>query len=168
MYKSLLPLFFLSAGNLLCVAQTTRSDPQRNQPSTEQIKQSSSDSSPTAQDFYKEGLRLTDEGQLSEAVEQLQQAVQIDPEFAEAHAALGRAYFKLRQWQNAVDSLHRASALKSRPRLSQESSKANEKRSLAAEAMPLKPLPLSTPPRSEPAKNESAGPSTAVVPIQTK
>ena len=172
MYKSLLLLALLLSANLpFAFGQTaTKNTTQSNQTplSIDQLTNSSSDHGLTAQDFYKEGLRLTDEGQLSEAVQQFQQAVQINPEFAEAHAALGRAYFKLRQWQNAVDSLHRASALKSRPRLSQESSKANEKRSSAAEAMPLKPLPLSTPPRSEPAKNESAGPSTAVVPIQTK
>jgi len=158
MYKSLLPLFFLSAGNLLCVAQTTKSDPQRNQPSTEQIKQSSSDSSPTAQDFYKEGLRLTDEGQLSEAVEQLQQAVQIDPQYAEAHAALGRAYFKLRQWQNAVNSLHRASALKSAQRALKEASQTTKQldsKNSVTKAMPLEPRQPSTLPQSGPGKDGS-------------
>jgi protein involved in polysaccharide export with SLBB domain len=171
MYKSLLLLFFLSAGNLLCVAQTTKSDPQRNQPSTEQIKPSSSDSSPTAQDFYKEGLRLTDEGQLSEAVEQLQQAVQIDPQFAEAHAALGRAYFKLRQWQNAVNSLHRASALKSTQRALKEASQTTQQldsQNSVTKAMPLKPRQPSTLPQSGPGKDGSRRLRSIVPTIETE
>ncbi|HSE20284.1 MAG TPA: tetratricopeptide repeat protein [Pyrinomonadaceae bacterium] len=172
MYKSLLLIaLLLSANSLSVIGQTANKNAtQSNQTplSNDQLTPNpSSDNGLTAQDFYKEGLRLTDEGQLLEAVQQFQQAVKIDPEYAEAHAALGRAYFKLRQWQNAVDSLHRASALKSRQRLSQESSKSNEKRNSDAEAMPLKPLPLSAPLRSEPAKNESVGPSTTVAPIQT-
>jgi protein involved in polysaccharide export with SLBB domain len=168
MYNSLLLLAFLLSANLpFAVAQTAnKSNTQSNQPtvSSDQLTLNpSSDNTLTALDFYKEGLRLTDEGQFSEAVQQFQQAVKIDPEYAEAHAALGRAYFKLREWQNAVNSLHRASALKSKQRLSQESSKTNEKLSSDPEAMPL-----ATPPRSEPAKDEEAGPSTTVAPIQTK
>ena len=170
MYKSLLLLFFLSAGNL-CVAQTTdKSDPQRNQPSTEQIKPSSSVSSPTAQDFYKEGLRLTDEGQLSEAVEQLQQAVQIDPQYAEAHAALGRAYFKLRQWQNAVNSLHRASALKSTQRALKQASQKTEQldsQKSVTKAMPIEPRQPSTLPQSGPGKDGSRALRSNVPTIET-
>ena len=182
MYKSLLLIGFLLFGPLFCVAGQTpdKSHPQSKQDpiSTDQvILNSSSDISRTAQDFYKEGLRLTDEGLLSQAVEELQQAVKIDPEYAEAHAALGRAYFKLRQWQNAVDSLHRASALKSKHSVSQESRQAKDKqdsRNPETEAKALKPLQQSTRPRfaplarSEPGKDESAGPGTSTVAIQTK
>ncbi len=50
-----------------------------------------------AKELYREGMRLTEAGQFSQAVESLKQALILDPEYAEAYAALGRAYFKLRQ-----------------------------------------------------------------------
>ena len=58
-----------------------------------------------------EGIELTGVGQLAQAVRALEEAIRLDPHHAEAYAALGRAYFKMREWRRAVDYLHRAAAL---------------------------------------------------------
>lgn len=66
-----------------------------------------------------EGTKLVDAGQLSQAAETFQRAITLDPEYAEAYSSLGRTYFKLRQWQEALDNLHRAAALNKRQREAQ-------------------------------------------------
>ena len=63
-----------------------------------------------------EGIELTDAGQLPQAVLAFEEAIRLDPDYADAHAALGRAYFKMRQWRRAVDYLHRAAALNTKQR----------------------------------------------------
>src|SRR3954454_4934114 len=57
-----------------------------------------------AKRFYEEGLKLTEAKQYPKAAEAFQQAVRLDSEFADAYAALGRTYFKMRDWQNASDN----------------------------------------------------------------
>jgi protein involved in polysaccharide export with SLBB domain len=64
--------------------------------------------------LLQEGIKLTEAGQLPQAVSTLQQAIKLDPHYADAYAALGRAYFKMREWRSAVDHLHRAAALNAR------------------------------------------------------
>jgi protein involved in polysaccharide export with SLBB domain len=86
----------------------------------------SAEPNPEAKSFYEEGVSRVEMGQLSEAVERFQQAVRIDPGYAEAYSALGRAFFKLRQWDNASGNLRHAIALKAakereRPDLPQKS-----------------------------------------------
>ena len=75
---------------------------------------------PEAKSFYDEGIERLKMGQVSEAVERFQQALKIDPEYADAYSELGRAYFKLRQWNNAVGPLRRAMALKAKERERQD------------------------------------------------
>src|SRR5262245_42497610 len=65
----------------------------------------------SARKFYQQGLDLMEAGQLSQAVGTFRQALQFDPEYADAYAALGRTYFKMREWQQASDYLRRAAAL---------------------------------------------------------
>jgi len=155
MYR-LLFLALLLSGNLAgVVCQTTSKNTESNQSTgNSRLTVTSSPENITAQDFYKEGLRLTDEGQLLQAVQELQQAVRLDPEYAEAHAALGRAYFKLRQWQNAADSLHRASALKSRPRVVQSSQTNDKLDPKKSENAPKTPKPIQ--PRSDQSEAKTA------------
>jgi len=69
-----------------------------------------------ARKFYQIGLDLMKAGQLSQAAESFRQALQFDPEYAEAYAALGRTYFKMREWQLASDNLKRAVNLNHRQR----------------------------------------------------
>ena len=64
-----------------------------------------------AKEFLERGIRRTAAGQFSVAVEDLHQAIKIQPDYAEAYSALGRAYFKMRQWQKAIDNFQQAAAL---------------------------------------------------------
>ena len=61
-----------------------------------------------AKRLYKEGVKYGLTGLYSQAITILQRAVKLDPQFADAHFALGHAYFDLKQWRNAVESLKTA------------------------------------------------------------
>lgn len=79
--------------------------------------QSDSDSPiEAARKLHERGLALMEAGQLPQAADSFREALQFDPEFADAYAALGRTYFKMREWQKAVDYLNRAASLKSKQR----------------------------------------------------
>ncbi|HEU4769670.1 MAG TPA: tetratricopeptide repeat protein [Pyrinomonadaceae bacterium] len=69
-----------------------------------------------AQSLYEEGMKRLEMGQVSEAVDRFQRALNIDPEYADAYSGLGRGLFKLKQWENAVGPLRRAIELKARER----------------------------------------------------
>jgi len=70
-----------------------------------------------ARKFYQTGLDLMEAGQLSQAAMSFRQALQYDPEYADAYAALGRTYFKMREWQQASDNLKRAVVLNYKQRI---------------------------------------------------
>jgi len=61
-----------------------------------------------AKRLYKEGVKYDLAGLFSQAVEILQQSVKLDPENADAHYALGHAYYDLKQYRNAIESLKTA------------------------------------------------------------
>lgn len=90
----------------------------RNQPGTADTPSTdaSADTVENAIRFYQQGLDLVEAGQLPEAVRSFRQALKLDPEYAAAYAALGRTYFKMREWQQASDNLKRAAALNSKQR----------------------------------------------------
>lgn len=73
-----------------------------------------------AREFLESGMKRAELGLFSEAVEDLQQALKLQPDYSAAYSALGRVYFKLREWQKAVDNLHRAAALKTKERQRQD------------------------------------------------
>jgi len=69
----------------------------------------------TSKDTYSESKRLYNEGVTyalaglyAQAAQIFQQAIRLDPKFADAHFALGHAYYDMRRWQNAIDSFKRA------------------------------------------------------------
>ena len=69
----------------------------------------------TSKDTYSESKRLYNEGVTyalaglyAQAAQIFEQAVRLDPKFADAHFALGHAYYDMRRWQNAIDSFKRA------------------------------------------------------------
>lgn len=69
----------------------------------------------TSKDTYSESKRLYNEGVTyalaglyAQAAQIFEQAVKLDPKFADAHFALGHAYYDMRRWQNAIDSFKRA------------------------------------------------------------
>ena len=61
-----------------------------------------------AKRLYKEGVKYGLAGLFPQAVEILQRAVKLDPQHADAHYALGHAYYDLKQWRNAIESLKTA------------------------------------------------------------
>ena len=69
---------------------------------------------------YQQGEELFEAGQMVQAAERFRQALQLNPEYADAYAALGRTYFKLRQWQLAIDNLNRAASLNRKQRQASE------------------------------------------------
>ena len=86
----------------------------------------SNETNPEAESLYLDGIERLEMGQVSEAVERFQNALKIDPEYIAAYSALGRAFFKLRQWDNASETLRRALALKAKKRESENKRQQHE------------------------------------------
>lgn len=111
MFRSLaLPVVILVGVCLGTVsAQTTNSyvDNSRNTRSTEGAP-ASPEAKAEAKRLYKEGVKYGLTGLYSQAITILQRAIKLDPQFADAHFALGHAYFDLKQWRNAIESLKAA------------------------------------------------------------
>ncbi|HEX2269654.1 MAG TPA: tetratricopeptide repeat protein [Pyrinomonadaceae bacterium] len=61
-----------------------------------------------AKRLYKEGVKYGTAGLFPQAAQLLEQAVKLDPQFADAHFALGHAYFDMKSWAQAAESLERA------------------------------------------------------------
>jgi polysaccharide export outer membrane protein len=61
-----------------------------------------------AKRLYKQGVKYGQAGLFSQAAEIFEQAVKLDPNHADAHFALGHAYFDLRQWKKAIGGFARA------------------------------------------------------------
>ena len=64
-----------------------------------------------AKRLYKEGVKYGVAGLFAQAVELLKRSTKLDPGNADAHYALGHAYYDLKQWRNAIESLKAAVAL---------------------------------------------------------
>ena len=98
------------------------------------------ESNPEAKTLYEEGVKRVEMGEISEAVERFQRAIKLDPEYADAYSALGRAFFKLRQWENASGNLRHAIALRAaRERERQEILQKNRGRRIVGDTSPLVP-----------------------------
>jgi len=104
MYKAFVFLFLLIL--LSCPAGRTIGQVRESQPANE--------TKTEARRLLEEGIEFTGAGQFAEAVSSFEAAIKLDPQYAEAYAALGRAYFKMREWRRAVDNLHHAAALNAR------------------------------------------------------
>ena len=61
-----------------------------------------------ARRLYKEGVKYGTAGLFAQAAEIFEQAVKLDPRFADAQFALGHAYFDMRRWAEAAENLERA------------------------------------------------------------
>ncbi|HEU4934055.1 MAG TPA: polysaccharide biosynthesis/export family protein [Pyrinomonadaceae bacterium] len=64
-----------------------------------------------AKRLYKEGVKYGEAGLFAQAAQILQRATKLDPGHADAHFALGHAYYDLKQWRNAIESFKVAVAL---------------------------------------------------------
>ena len=58
--------------------------------------------------LYAEGVKYALAGFFSQAVELFQRAIRLDPKFADAHFALGHAYFDIGRYEKAIESFKRA------------------------------------------------------------
>jgi len=96
--------------------QTKLKDPENPPGSAPLVLNNSAEPKAEAKRLYEEGLKLTDSGQFPQAVESFQEAIKLDTTYADAYAALGRTYFKMRRWQLAIDNLRRASELNAKQR----------------------------------------------------
>ena len=105
-FSTVLLLYILCAG--LAVAQTAANytDNSRNTRAVERTV--SPEAKAEAKRLYKEGIKYGLAGLYPQAVEILQRAVKLDPENADAHFALGHAYYDLKQYRNAIESLKTA------------------------------------------------------------
>ena len=132
MYKAFILLFFLvlfSCSSAQTIGQVTHTK---------------------AEQLLHEGIQLTGSGQFAQAVRAFEEAIKLNPEYADAYAALGRAYFKMREWRRAVDNLHRAAALNAKLR--------------QVDIPVSKPAPVeSTKPTAEPSPAAQAEKTTSVV-----
>jgi polysaccharide export outer membrane protein len=111
MFKSLAS----TTGMLLCVclgivsAQTASNYTDNTRPtgSTDRAP-ASPEAKAEAKRLYKEGVKYGLAGLYPQAIEILQRSIKLDPQSADAHFALGHAYYDLKQWRNAVESLKAA------------------------------------------------------------
>src|SRR5688572_24459272 len=119
MLKSLTTAAIVVLSGALASAQTTA--PNKSLALTNHVDETRSAEhpvSPEARDkakrLYKEGVKYGLAGLYSQAAETFEQAVKLDPQFADAHFALGHAYFDMRSWAKAAKSLERAVELNPR------------------------------------------------------
>lgn len=99
----------------------------------------SNETNPEARSLYLDGTERLEMGQVSEAVERFQKALNIDPEYVAAYSALGRAFFKLRQWDNAREQFRRALALKAKKGESEKTHPKNESQRAEPNVPPTTP-----------------------------
>ena len=126
-------LFVVPAGKVSGQANRQQSQPTNASSSTIQP-------NPEAKNLYDEGVKRVEMGEISEGVERFQRAIKLDPEYADAYSALGRAFFKLRQWENASGNLRRAIALRAaKERERQEILQKNRGRRTVGDTDPLVP-----------------------------
>lgn len=99
------------AGLGLVSAQTVNkyADDPRNAESAE--RPVSSEAKAEAKRLYKQGVKYGLAGLFPQAIEVFQRAVKLNPQYADAHFALGHAYYDLKQWRNAIESFKTAVAL---------------------------------------------------------
>lgn len=146
MYKAFVFLFFVvlfscSPGQTIGQVRASESRP-------------ANETNTKAKRLLEEGIELTGAGQLPQAVSALEEAIRLDPHYAEAYSALGRAYFKMHEWRRAVDNLHRAAALNANAK-QRQAEKASQQQ-LAATNANANPVPTQP-------KQETATPKVAAL-----
>ena len=120
MFKSLTTAAILVLSGALASAQTTVPN-QQSLALTSHVDETrsvdrpvSSEARDKAKKLYKEGVKYGLAGLYSQAAETFEQAVRLDPQFADAQFALGHAYFDMRSWAKAAKALQRAIELNPR------------------------------------------------------
>jgi polysaccharide export outer membrane protein len=107
----------------------------------------SSDATAEAKRFYNLGVKYGRAGLFKQAATNFEQALKLDPQYADAYLSLGHAYYDLHLWEQSIESLKRGLALKPKDdeslhRLEQarlmlgREAESREKKSLAANDSP--------------------------------
>src|SRR5438552_3764123 len=65
-----------------------------------------------AKRLYKVAVKYDHAGLFKQAVNTFEQALKLDPGYADAYLGLGRVHYDLQQWEQAIDSLQRGLELK--------------------------------------------------------
>src|SRR6185295_6623294 len=73
-----------------------------------------------AKSVYNTGIDFLDSGQIPKAVSSFERALKLDPEYADAYEGLGRAYFKMGEWQKSIDSYRQAASLNTKVKQEQD------------------------------------------------
>ena len=107
MFKSLAYSAVLLLG-LSCAALAQTAANYADNPTNTRAVDRSPETKAEAKRLYKEGVKYGLAGLFPQAIEILQRSVKLDPENADAHFALGHAYFDLKQYRNAIESLKAA------------------------------------------------------------
>jgi protein involved in polysaccharide export with SLBB domain len=64
------------------------------------------EASAEAKKLYNSGVKYGRAGLFKQAAESFEQAVKLNPEYAEAYLGLGHAYYDLHQWEQAIENLN--------------------------------------------------------------
>ncbi|HKG48463.1 MAG TPA: tetratricopeptide repeat protein [Pyrinomonadaceae bacterium] len=102
-FNTILVLCLSCAGLVVAQPATSYTDNPRNTRALD--RPVSPEARAEAKRLYKEGVKYGLAGLFPQAAEILQRAVKLDPQNAAAHFALGHAYFDLKQYRNAIESL---------------------------------------------------------------
>ena len=82
-----------------------------NDPGKTRVQEVSRQASDEAKRLHKIGVKYGLSGLFRQAAELFQKAIQLNPNFADAHYSLGHAYFDLGRYEDAIQSLEKAIAL---------------------------------------------------------
>jgi polysaccharide export outer membrane protein len=118
----------------------------------------SSEAKAEAKRLYKEGVKYGVAGLFSQAAQTFEQAIKLDPQHADAHFALGHAYFEMQQFKNAIRGFERAYEL------NPKDNQAREMLALARTLVHQGPPPSNTPRGQSQSKPESVQVSMSVKP----
>ena len=147
MFKSL-AFFIVAVLSGPCVEQVSaqRSNYTDDPPSSARIV--SSEAKAEAKRLYKEGVKYGLAALYAQAAQMFEQAVKLDPQHADAHFALGHAYFEMQQWKNAIKGFERAYQLN--PKDNQARDMLTLARTMAHQGPPPSNKPrVQTPPKPE-------------------
>ena len=105
--------------------------------------------------LYAEGVKYALAGFFSQAVELFQRAIRLDPKFADAHFALGHAYFDIGRWEKAIESFQRAVELN--PNDLEAQDRLDQSREMLARESNKKqsPAPKTSEQKTEPTRTET-------------
>jgi len=117
-FLSLVP-FAMVQGQTDPIARPRRT---QNVPSAEPVEEqkTSGSANSEAKRLYKVGVKYGNAGRYREAANAFEQAVKLNPEYADAYLSLGHAYYDLGLWEQAVDSIERGLRLKPQHKDSQD------------------------------------------------